>query len=800
MTNEAFFNCSIDSSCDQGIGYTKTNLGRIFFILISILGIISNSIIIIYNFTKKNKLKRRKALFRIFFIIFPISFILTSIYWLLSSLSLYDLKHIENNQTFCKINSGFYLYITTFQFTLINILIYHFRRINQNPIEGILKPNKNVIIYIIICFVLSALVPGLSGIVGILGRSSFNTCFINTKYSGKLSYILFIPIFCIIIAIVQLIHDLFFMDMFSSDKKIRKIHKKNSSYAIAFCVLHMPDVIIILFSIFLEEINFDNNSFAKYFIGFSTYLTCLIPLIISIMMQFQGLYHIEVVNKYFLKKKTTKLLTKKTFRKLPSSSKEEPLIDSYPFEWLENHILRHFMRDILLGVCVSLQKSKEYNIDDNAKLSSKDFKKVSKHKINFENFKDYGLEDLSVDKSDYLNIKVIDYAPKCFSYLRQLENIDIDKMIESFLPKNNCQGIKESQGRSGSFFISTDDNKYMIKTLKPEELELLKHAFLKEYIEYIKDNPDSLLIRLYGMYNIVLGQGDEILIIVMRNVIGDFKDNAFVQFDLKGSTYKRKSTFDSINVDHKVMKDLNFNEFEKNILLSLSSIKRLREASEKDSKFLCKSELMDYSLFLVKLNLNKNEETDVFGDKINEKLNDDYNQIVDESNDYNRLTKKTSYRGRGKIHEVKHYKQYLFPSLKPGSAYIICIIDYFQKYNFFKYVECGIKTNFFQKKKKKIVSCVDPITYSSRFINYINTLSDVRQSLSDEIQEAKEENESEKSEEDSDDENTIFKRNKKININSENKQNGNEIIIPVDNSSDKQLPEEKPEGNCNKTD
>ena len=68
----------------------------------------------------------------------------------------------------------------------------------------------------------------------------------------------------------------------------------------------------------------------------------------------------------------------------------------------------------------------------------------------------------------------MEYAPKCFAYLRNLENIDINLMIESFLPKNNKQNIKQSQGKSGTFFIFTDDNKYMIKTLKTEEFELIK--------------------------------------------------------------------------------------------------------------------------------------------------------------------------------------------------------------------------------------------------------------------------------------------------------------------------------------
>ena len=35
------------------------------------------------------------------------------------------------------------------------------------------------------------------------------------------------------------------------------------------------------------------------------------------------------------------------------------------------------------------------------------------------------------------NVNIIEYAPKIFAYLRNLEDIDIDEMIESFLPHNN---------------------------------------------------------------------------------------------------------------------------------------------------------------------------------------------------------------------------------------------------------------------------------------------------------------------------------------------------------------------------
>ena len=782
------FDCSIDDSCKQKIGYTKYNIERILFIVFSSFGVITNFIFILYNLVK-NKTKTRKASMRRIFLIFPLTDLLTAIYWLISASNFYNLEQIQNNSKGCSLLSCYFMHVNVFQLTFINALLFHFRKINTNPIEGILKPNKNILKYIITCFILGALVTGLSERFSLLGRSPLNTCFINTKSPGLFRYIYLIPVISIIIAIIQLIHDLFFKTMFNSDKKIRRIHRKNSCFVLIFCLFHIPLIVAILISFLLNENNFGDNKY-RIFLIIITYLLCLTPLLMSIIRQIQGLSRFECVHDYIKKKKQLNLLAANrslsTYRRY-TTNKDDPSYASDLFEWLESHVMEYFMRDILLGVAASLKKSKQYeNSIENIELNQQDYGKYSKFEINFDNYKEYDLNDDTVEKSEYLNVRVIDYAPKCFYYLRNLEKIDIDNMIESFLPKNNKQGIKKSQGKSGSFFISTDDNKYMIKTLKSDELELLKHAFLKEYIEHLKNNPRSLLCRLYGMYNIILGQGDEVLIIVMRNVIGDFKDNTIVKFDLKGSTYKRTANFDMVD-NNNVLKDLDFNEFEKSIMLSKSSITKLREATTKDSQFLCKSDLMDYSLFLVKLTLSKQEAEDVFGDNITEKQNNDFIQIISDENEncnIDILRKTNSYRGNGILHDVEHYRQYLFPSLTQGTAYIISIIDYFQIFNFFKYVESSLKTNFFRQKKKKIISCVDPETYSNRFIKYITSLTDVKQFLSNEIQEAPKEKEEEKyfDDDDSDDENKIIRQiYKKTSSSFENKQYENsELLLPID--------------------
>ena len=40
--NTTYFNCDIDDSCNQKIGYTQSNAERIIIIIISLLGVLSN--------------------------------------------------------------------------------------------------------------------------------------------------------------------------------------------------------------------------------------------------------------------------------------------------------------------------------------------------------------------------------------------------------------------------------------------------------------------------------------------------------------------------------------------------------------------------------------------------------------------------------------------------------------------------------------------------------------------------------------------------------------------------------------
>jgi len=79
------------------------------------------------------------------------------------------------------------------------------------------------------------------------------------------------------------------------------------------------------------------------------------------------------------------------------------------------------------------------------------------------------------------------------------------------------------------------------------------------------------------------------------------------KYDLKGSTLNREIEIDLENIQKIVMKDNNFEDIEKCLLLEESDIVRLNKIVREDATFLKDLDIMDYSLLVVKISLNQKE-------------------------------------------------------------------------------------------------------------------------------------------------------------------------------------------------
>jgi len=112
----------------------------------------------------------------------------------------------------------------------------------------------------------------------------------------------------------------------------------------------------------------------------------------------------------------------------------------------------------------------------------------------------------------------------------------------------------EGAGRSGSFFFFSHDSRFIIKTISSEELKLFL-KILPSYHQHIKNNPKSLIAKIYGVFTVKPQSTNEVHIMLMENSCRFSKEFCMTKgmFDLKGSWVDRESSADTF-----VKKDLNF--------------------------------------------------------------------------------------------------------------------------------------------------------------------------------------------------------------------------------------------------
>ena len=71
-----------------------------------------------------------------------------------------------------------------------------------------------------------------------------------------------------------------------------------------------------------------------------------------------------------------------------------------------------------------------------------------------------------------------------------------------------CRALRElpSPGKSGSVFYLSDDDRFMIKTIRGEEVRLLL-SLLPAYHAHCRAHPDTLLTRFHGLHRVKPASG-----------------------------------------------------------------------------------------------------------------------------------------------------------------------------------------------------------------------------------------------------------------------------------------------------
>lgn len=251
----------------------------------------------------------------------------------------------------------------------------------------------------------------------------------------------------------------------------------------------------------------------------------------------------------------------------------------------KGHKSYDLMRQLQLGIMYSIAQSSASDAD-HKKLNLK--KDIANEEVQ------YFPSDTGVFGGDFPAFKWKNYAPKTFHRLRELFGIDPADYLVSLTGGPALRELP-SPGASGAIFFLSEDDRFLIKSVKKEEMYALLSIALRKYYEHVEQHPDTLLVRFYGIHRISPWLGRNARFIIMGNVLPSGV-RIHRKYDLKGSTYKRTVGKDRRNTDPlAVLKDLDLDmQFECEASERDSLLQNLRA----DAKFLQRLGVIDYSLLL----------------------------------------------------------------------------------------------------------------------------------------------------------------------------------------------------------
>ncbi|URD72482.1 PIPKc [Musa troglodytarum] len=317
-----------------------------------------------------------------------------------------------------------------------------------------------------------------------------------------------------------------------------------------------------------------------------------------------------------------------------------------------------------------------------------------------------------------------DYCPLVFRTLCRLFKVDAADYMMS-LCGNDALRELSSPGKSGSFFYLTNDDRYMIKTMKKSEVKVLLRM-LQAYYNHVRKFENSLVTKFFGLHCVKLTGTSQkkVRFVIMENL---FCSEYVIhrRFDLKGSSHGRMTSKPESEIDETTtLKDLDLNFI---FRLQQSWFQEFQRQVDRDCEFLEQERIMDYSL-LVGVHFRSSREMlpPEGGDddskreatmQLSRVNKDDLNS---DSNRTGRIRLGVNMPARAEVTVRKTDGDSQLIGEPTGEFYdivlIFGIIDILQDYDISKKLEHAYKSFQFDPAS---ISAVDPKQYSRRFRDFI---------------------------------------------------------------------------------
>lgn len=199
------------------------------------------------------------------------------------------------------------------------------------------------------------------------------------------------------------------------------------------------------------------------------------------------------------------------------------------------------------------------------------------------------------------SFKFKDYCPIVFRHLREKFEIDPSDYLVSL-----CHTLESGQnalmelptpGKSGSLFLFSQDQKYILKTIPKREAKILR-KLLPDYYHHVMRNENTLLPKFFGLHRVKPHKGRQVRFVVMGNIFETYK-KLHERYDLKGSIFGRSVSQEEkdLQKENVTYKDVDWREKQKKLYLGPKRQDFLDQLA-KDCQLLEKLNIMDYSLLV----------------------------------------------------------------------------------------------------------------------------------------------------------------------------------------------------------
>lgn len=323
--------------------------------------------------------------------------------------------------------------------------------------------------------------------------------------------------------------------------------------------------------------------------------------------------------------------------------------------------------------------------------------------------------NILANKDQLRAVRFIDYAPLVFRKLRELFGVSAESYLRSVGPEQllgnmvlgNLSSLSElvSEGKSGAFFYYTADGKFMIKTV-PRTTAYFMRGWLSDYYHHCSTNPDTMITRFFGFHAIRLKDkkrtarlrqtGEKLYLVVMGNFFHTPVE-IHRRYDLKGSWIGRQLHPGKKKDKTIALKDMDIESSGDLMVVGPYRKRQIREQLFRDTEFLRRNLVMDYSLLLGIHFSNRTILTD-----------QSFNDVIENPGEDVELKPKPFFqRDDGGMLSLDNRK-----------LYYLGIIDISTKWTPIKRLEFAIRS--ISTGDPKGISCVHPNYYAERFRHFIN--------------------------------------------------------------------------------